>query len=260
MASRRRLTLVLGAWLSSTRLPGVATEWAFGALEHNLGVTGRVEAVEFNPLTLVVRVSGLSLWAVGHDQDPFLSAEGATVDLPWSALLGTPAIESLDVEAPAVWIRRTIDGGSNLPQAPAGPEPALAPEASESWQLGVVELRRGRLLLEDESQALQVTIAPMRLRLDSDDGSARGRLTLERPTVVGWGGRQTAIEPSTVDLAFDGATLTIGELDLLAPEGRLRAAGVLVVAGGPRVRRWTTASTHCPHGFLTRPGVAGPSA
>jgi hypothetical protein len=226
------LVLVLGVWLS-VRLPRMAADWAFTALERNLAITGRVESVELNPLTLVIRLRGLSLWAVGHEREPFLTAEAVTVDLPWAAVVGVPAIELIDAVAPVVSVRRAADGTSNLPVSDTDGS-ASPPGAGEPWRFGVVELSRGMFSVVDVSSALRVTVDPVRLRLDSDGagGALRGDLTFERATTVGWGLQQTAVEPLTVALAFDGSTLTIGNLEVVAPEAQLRVDGDLIVAGG----------------------------
>ncbi len=232
------LVLVLTAWLAA-RLPRAAADWAFTALERNLAITGRVESVALNPFTLVIRLRGVSLWTTGHEREPFLTVEAVTVDMPWAAVLAEPAIDLIDAVAPVVSVRRAADGTTNLPDFGRDPSPS-APVANEPWRLGVVALRGGAVSVVDESTALRVTVDPVDLRLDPDldpndvDGAPRisGVLTLDRSTTVSWGSQETAIEPLTVALGFDGSTLTIGDLEMVTPEARLRVDGDLVVAGG----------------------------
>ena len=76
--------------------------------------------VDLNLLTLEARVRDLTLAVVGAEESPFLTLEGATVDLPWSAVFGARAVDLIDIDAPAVSLRMFADGRSNLPVFPPG--------------------------------------------------------------------------------------------------------------------------------------------
>jgi len=223
------MVLVLGVWLASARLPGLVSNWAFTALERNLAITGRVGAVEFNPITLVVRIHDLTLWAVGHERDPFLTVEAVTIDLPWAAVVGSSVIESVEIVAPTVSVRRSPDGGLNLPQSPGDDASASRTSApGQPWRFGAIDLQRGTFTAVDEVNGLRVTLDPVRLRLEAEETNGDrigGDLVFERPSAITWGAGQTAIQPLTVSLAFDGSTLVINDLDAVAPEGRLRLDG-----------------------------------
>ncbi len=180
------MVLVLGVWLASARLPGLVSNWAFTALERNLAITGRVGAVEFNPITLVVRIHDLTLWAVGHERDPFLTVEAVTIDLPWAAVVGSSVIESVEIVAPTVSVRRSPDGGLNLPQSPGDDASASRTSApGQPWRFGATDLQRGTFTAVDEVNGLRVTLDPVRLRLEAEETNGDrigGDLVFERPS------------------------------------------------------------------------------
>ena len=128
--------LVVGVWLATALLPGAAARWVFASLETEWNVSGRAAQVDFNPLTLQVELRDLSLAATATATEPFLTVETLTVDLPWSALFGTPAVDLVDVVAPVLTVRRSEGGASNLPTFPPGSPGEEAP--GTPWRVGAV--------------------------------------------------------------------------------------------------------------------------
>ena len=144
------------AWLVWSLLPGMAVRWVFAMLERDWGIVGRAGQVELSPFTLDVRVRDLTLSAVGADEQPFLTAEAVTVELPWSAVFGTPAIDLLEVVGPVLSVRQTADGTSNLPVLPPG-EPS-SDRPGKSLLLGVVAVHRASASWVDEARGLRVMV------------------------------------------------------------------------------------------------------
>ncbi len=107
-------------WLGWSLLPGLATRWAFAAIETHWGVTADAGRVDLDLLTLEARVRDLTLAVVGAEESPFLTLKNATVDLPWSVVFGARAVDLIDIDAPAVSLRMFADGTSNLPVFPPG--------------------------------------------------------------------------------------------------------------------------------------------
>ena len=220
------------AWLVWSLLPGMAVRWVFGRLERDWGIVGRAGQVELSPFTLDVRVRDLTLSAVGADEQPFLTAEAVTVELPWSAVLGAPAIDLLEVVGPVLSVRQTADGTSNLPVLPPG-EPSLD-RPGESLRLGVVAVHRASASWVDEARGLRVMVGSAELELrPTDEGSqTTGQLTLSTPTRITWGTRETAIDPLSVRLGLDASTLAVRDFVATAPEGRLALDGDIAL-GAP---------------------------
>ena len=221
------VVLCLGVvWLVWSLLPGMAARWVFATLETDWGIVGRAGQVDLNPVRLEVRVWDLTLSAVGADELPFLTADALTVELPWSAVFGAPAIDLLEIVGPALSVRLTADGTSNLPVFP--PAEASSDPPGEPLRLGVVEVHRGSVSWVDEARALQVMVdsVELQLRPANDEGSqTTGQLTLSTPTRITWGARETAIEPLLARLTLDASTLAIRDFVATAPEGRLALDG-----------------------------------
>ena len=217
-------------WLVWSLLPGLAARWVFAALETNWRVVGSAGRVDLNLFTLEARVEDLTLAVAGAEASPFLVLERATVELPWSALFGAPAVELIDVDAPALSLRTFADGTSNLPLFPPG-DPA-SDAAGAPWRLGVVRLARLSMSWVDEARRLSVTVDPADLRLHptGDEGAANaGVLTLSSATRVNWGEHETTLAPLEARLALDATRLVVEDVVIEAPEGQLVLAGEIAL-------------------------------
>ena len=216
-------------WLVWSLLPGVAAGWVFAMLEADWGLVGRAGQVELNPVTLVVRVRDLTLAAAGAEEQPFLTAEAVTVDLPWSVVFGAPAIDLLEVVAPVLSVRQTAAGTSNLPVLPPTARPPDPPDPpGEPLRLGVVAVHGAAVSWVDDARALRVIVDPVEVELrppDDDRSQTTGLLTLSTPSRISWGARETAIDPLSVRVTLDSATLAVRDLVMSAPEARLALDG-----------------------------------
>ena len=217
-------------WLVWALLPGVAADWVFETLEADWGIVGRAGQVGLNPVTLEVRVQDLTLAAAGDEEPPFLTAEAVTVDLPWSAVFGAPAIDLLEVVGPVLSVRQNADGTSNLPVLPPA-EPSSDPRG-EPLRLGVVAVHRAAVSWVDDARTLRVMVDPVELELrpaDDDRSQITGLLTLSTPSRITWGARETAIDPLSAGLTLDSPTLAVRDLVMRAPEARLAIDGQVVL-------------------------------
>lgn len=223
------VVVALLLWLGWLRLPEMVSRWAFATLETEWGLAGRVDQINLNLATLRLDVRGLSLAAVGTVDQPFLTVGAAVVDLPWSVVLGTRAVDLIDIVAPVVTIRQSAAGVSNLPVLPsAAPAPS---NPSEPWRLSVVSVEGAMVSWVDAAQGLSVATGPVGLQLrPAEDGGSEtaGRLTVSSPTRVTANTRETSIEPLDLSLTLAPSALTIDGFVASAPEGRLEAAGELV--------------------------------
>lgn len=221
------MVLVLGVWLAWLVAQPLLVDWAFARLETDFGVAGRAGRVQIQPMGLGVVVEDLALAATGAEDTPFLTVARASVDLPWGVVTGARTVDLLELVDPALTIRRTVDGGSNLPVLPPS-DPAPA-SSDPPWRVRVVGLQGGRVVWDDRSGAIEVVAGGIELALAPEAGSAAsgGTLRVDEPVHVSRETVQTRIEPFAAPLVVDGATVTLSELALTAVEGRLEVAGVL---------------------------------
>ena len=198
----------------------------FSALEAQWGIVGRVEQVKLNPITLTLQVRGLALSVASTPDHPFLTSEAVTVDLPWSILIGEPAVDLIDIEAPVFSVRRLASGVSNLPVLAINSSSTSSPGAA--WRLGVVSVKRAMVFWEDAVGGPNFSVGPASLQLRPSEAAGpetSGRFTISRSTSVNWGAQQTSIEPLTASLTLGSTTLTVHDFVATAPEGRLAATG-----------------------------------
>ena len=208
-------------------LPFVRTRvlsWAAAELAHR-GIRFEAARLHYNLFTLTVGLDRVTMAAAGSEV-PFFEADVVRLDLPVSAIFGAFGVESIEVDRPRVRLVRSADGSWNLPRStsqddagpwlqraatnrpscssPASPFSTATP-AGSSWKA-----RGSRSLC---SVAPDVRF-PAACRWPNRRGFARGAAPREITTLDG-------------SVSFDGETVSIGALDVAAPEGRARFAGTL---------------------------------
>jgi hypothetical protein len=172
------------------------------------GVRADVRRLDYNLFTLTVRLNGIALSAERSDT-PFFSAEAVDLDLPWSVVGGTVAVQSLEVDRPRITIVREADGSLNLPEI------AQTEDEAESAPPG--PLRIDRLVIRDlnasygdASLPLSVDGRGVTLDLDSTPGAMlAGRLSMSDGVELRLGDRETAVSTLEGGLAFDGTALSV---------------------------------------------------
>ena len=231
----------------------------------------RLEArdLSYDLVTLSARLDDVTL--AGRDPaTPFLHADAARVDLPWSVIRGSLAIQSIEIDRPRLTIVRDAAGATNLPSfTTTAASGALAPVAID------------RLLIRDLAATFTdassgTSIAASGVTLDMRRGVAgplTGTLSMARPATMQIADRATRIDSLQGRLAFDGRTLTLGTLDLQSPEVHAHVEGRAdLLAAAPRaalryraqadVQRaapWLGIAAATPTGTLTVSGsVDGP--
>jgi outer membrane protein assembly factor BamA/autotransporter translocation and assembly factor TamB len=164
---------------------------------------------------------------------PFLEADAVRLDLPAAAVTGALRIQWIEIDGPRVTIVRSADGSWNLPRSTSDSSAPLR---------GPIEI--GRLLVRD--LAVRYTDAMGKVDLDSrgltidmtraGERPLAGRLTMAEPARFRRGDRATAITTFESPLSFDGETLSVGGLDVTAPEARVRISGSVGLLGAePRM-------------------------
>src|SRR5204862_8070257 len=82
------------AFVALAHLPAVrlmVLRWGLQSLHDRAGIEATARDISYNLLTLDAVVHGLTATAAGSSI-PFLTADEVSVDLPWGAVFGTPAV------------------------------------------------------------------------------------------------------------------------------------------------------------------------
>ena len=228
--------VVFGLWLASATLPESLTRWAFATVQTRWGIVVTADQVDLDLVALRARVETLTLAATGAEDRPFLTLAAATVDLPWSALLGSRKLDRVELVAPAVVVRQSADGTTNLPPPSDMGRPS---SPSDPWRLGVVAVEGASVSWVDDTRGLSLVIDPIELHLqpeETEGGRSAGLLTLSGQTPFTWGDRETLVAPLSTAVAIGLEGLSVTDLVATAPEGRLAVSGeVMFGASAPSV-------------------------
>jgi outer membrane protein assembly complex protein YaeT len=200
--------------------------WAVDRIHSSTGIRATISRLDYNLLTLTFSASGVTLAAEGA-RTPFFSADELRLNLPWTFLRG-PAIESLDAENPSLAIVREEDGTLNLPRS----VDAATESVAGRIDVGRFHVRGLRVRYDDRPAGVLVTARDIGIALDR---STEGLLTGAMPAAVvsvAVGQQQTRVSSIGGRLAFDGRALTLENVLLEAPEGRVRVGGEMTLLPG----------------------------
>jgi hypothetical protein len=78
--------------------------WALGALEA-YGIQGRAARLDYNLLTLDVRIHDLALAAPGRLSEPFFVADYIEADLGWPTIWGRWSAQAIEIRHPRIVYR-----------------------------------------------------------------------------------------------------------------------------------------------------------
>ena len=203
-------------------------DWVSARISQDFGILVQADALRYNLLTTSVELRRPRL-SVRGDR-PFLQADAIRVALDHRVLFGVFELQRLEFDQPRVTILRHPDGATNLPTSRSDPTSSPAP-----IHLGRVGLTALIVEVEDESAGHRVAAGPISLRLDTRAGAVTPGTFGPSPVGVRIGStdaqRPVRSLSGTLNggLEFDGSRLTIHDLRLEAPEGRLSLAGWLDV-------------------------------
>ena len=216
-------------------LPFVRTRvlsWAAAELALG-GIRFEAARLHYNLFTLTVGLDRVTMAAAGSEV-PFLEADVVRLNLPVSAIFGTLGIESIEVDRPRVRLVQSADGSWNLPRSTSQDD--AGPLLSEPLRIDRLAVT-GLAVQYSDAGGLELESAGLTLVLQRSPGRPlSGRLSMAEPARVRQGGRATQITTLDGSVSFDGETVSIGALDVAAPEGRARFAGTLgPLTGEPRL-------------------------
>lgn len=263
-------TLLIGAVFFTRSDGSLVRGPLFSFVEQRYGVVATARRFDLDPLRLRVAAGGLELAARDHADEPFLQVEEVVVDLPWTAVWGGPAIDTLFLDGPALSVVRHADGSSNLPAG--GPETFVAAGSAEDSDgaalsggegdapapdlpIRRLDVRNLAVDWRDEASGLAVRLPAAEVYLaDAEDvhsggGDPRGSETGEAPRFgrgktntsgtagVSWRGIKTGVLSFDGELAYNGSALRIDRLTVTSAEGELTIHGLVdVLLGRPRMK------------------------
>jgi len=216
-------------------LPFVRTRvlsWA-GAELARRGIRFEAARLDYNLFALTVGLDRVTMAAAGNGV-PFLEADAVLLDLPVSAIFGALRVQSVEVTRPRVRLVQSADGSWNLPRS-------TQPDEAGPWLSGRLEIDRlvvsGLAVQYSDAGGVELESAGLTLALQRSPGRPlSGRLSMAEPARVRRGGRATEITTFDGSVSFDGETVSIGGLDVAAPEGSARVTGTLgPLSGEPRL-------------------------
>jgi outer membrane protein assembly complex protein YaeT len=203
-------------------------DWVSARISQDFGILVQADALRYNLLTVSVELRNARL-SVPRDR-PFLQADGIRITLDRRVLFGVFELDRLELEQPRVTILRHRDGTTNLPTSRSDATSSPSP-----IHLGLVELRALIVEVEDESAGHRVAAGPISLTLDTRVGAVTPGTFGPSPVAIRIGSTEAQGPVRSLSgrfngrLGFDGSRLTIHDLRLEAPEGRLSLAGWLDV-------------------------------
>jgi len=203
-------------------------DWVSARISQDFGILVQAGALRYNLLTLSVELRNTRL-SVPRDR-PFLQADAIRITLNRRVVFGVFELERLELEQPHVTIVRHPDGTTNLPTSRS--DSALSPEPIHLGRVGLSALF---VEVEDESAGHRAAAGPIDLTLDTRAGAVSPGTFGPSPLVLRIGSTDRQAPARSLSgtfngrLGFDGSRLTIHDLRLEAPEGRLSLAGWLDV-------------------------------
>ena len=204
-------------------------EWARTRVSEDLGIAIEASALRYNLLSGSLEVSDLALSSRG--ERPFLRADSARIVLARSVWWGTIELLHLEAIRPQLVVVRHADGTTNLPTGGSGSSASSTP-----LRLGTIQLSQLTVeVADDDGRALAV--GPIDLTLDSSPARPRPGAFGPSAFTASLPASDVAAAPTVVSgtltgrLGFDGRQLSVPELHIETPDGRLDLDGALDIVG-----------------------------
>jgi outer membrane protein assembly factor BamA len=237
------LSGVLLIALAAIHLPvvrGLVLQRAQDYALRELGIVVGASSLHYALLARSIELRRVTL-ASAVGEPPFLQAEAVRFVLDRRIFRGHVAIDRLELVGPRLTLVRHANGTTNLPRA------LSASGDSTPLDLGVVAVSGLTMTLADESTGRAASLGPVDLSIDASPAASRPGAFGPSPFSVRLADReQVGIEPRASGqtgrdltlsgtlagrLGFDGVRVTVPELRVDTPEGRLALQGFVDVAG-----------------------------
>ena len=230
------VTLALLAGLAHAPFVRARVLVAALALLEDSGIRASADRLDYNLFTLTGGLEAVTLTAAGSDT-PFFAADAIRLDLPWSVVSGTLAIQSLELDRPRVAVIRQEDGSLNLPEMVEAEDTEVASAPIGPVRIDRLVVRELDARYGDASLPLSVDGRAVTLDLNRvPGGDVMGRLSMSDGVMLSLGDRQTTMTTLDGGVTFDGTSVSVEMLTLEAPEARIQLDGlVTLLAGDQRV-------------------------
>jgi outer membrane protein assembly factor BamA/autotransporter translocation and assembly factor TamB len=248
------LVVVLGVAVHLPPVRAAVLAWAAARVEAATGVRLTAARLDYNLLTFAAGLEDLVVAAGEPDAAPFFTAARVDVTLDGAVLGGELRVAGLDVVDGRVTVVQAADGSSNLPAGggDGGPPPALSIDRATLTGLAVT--------VDTPEVRLDVP------RLDAEVTAMTGSVALGAPATLDVAGTRTVVSALEGDLAFDGRTVRVrdlqvttddvtatldGRIDVLVAEPAL-ALDVSANGDARRLARWAGLDpAYAPSGMVT---------
>jgi len=205
---------------------------------RDLGISLEADAIEYSLIARSATLRNVTISVPG--QPPLARAHSAGVVLSRRLVRGVLEVERLDLVRPRITIVRHPDGTTNLPPGSKDESQAATP-----LELGTIVVRQLEFAFDDRLATRTVSAGPIDLKLDTSRTSPRPGSFGPSPFTIQLGaqngtwpaeatsGGAPRRRPESLPLAgtmagrvaFDGARLTVPELRVETPEGRMAVDG-----------------------------------
>src|SRR5215813_3690923 len=224
----RSLSIAAGAFLAAALLAVAlahtppARERVLAALAAQVAERGyvvRADGIQYNLLTLSLRLSNVTVATPTSPSTPFFSAKEISAALPWRVLTGPFQLDRVELVSPRLTLRRDANGRDNWTVA--------RPQASsEPIGLRLAYVSVGDLVVDwTDEQASAHVDAALSLEMSPKGNAAAGPLRITRPAHVRWRDRSVEISALDAGLAWNDRDLAVDALSLRAGGLALRLSG-----------------------------------
>lgn len=214
--------IVLAVLAGAAHTPfGRALVWSWlreALSSYDIEARGRLD---YNLLTLDLRIYDLALHLPGLAQTPFFSADLIHVRLSPRALVGRLASSSVEIDRPRVHLQRDSKGIANWPALPAGSQT----NGSSSIELGTVRVRDLDVSFTDEQADQSLNVRSLSLHLPAPASQQFGTILLGSSSQWRSGERRITLNTLSGALRFDGTNLHVRDLLLETGTNRMRLDG-----------------------------------
>ncbi len=216
--------LALSAVLHLAVVRGAATDRLVRWLEASYPVRVRIGPIDYSLLRLEVTIRGLAVSAAREPDLPFLEAREIVVNLAAATLIGRPAVDAIDLVDARVFIHRLPDGPSNRPSADTG----LAVDSQAPFpSAGRVTVDNLDVFWSSTERDMELELAGLDADFRRIDSMLAGRFELGGDSLARHGTTRTTVTALRGHLAYDGRSLTVDDLVLDTPEGRVQARATI---------------------------------
>lgn len=226
--------------------------WSITELERRFDLDLTADALHYNLASRRVEMTNVRLAAIGHRDNPFLTADRVAVRLPWAAYRGMLRFDEVIVDRGIVTITRDAHDVSNLSPGRGRRDPNAA-----ARRIDVRALRVGELdfLYRDYRRDVEIRAPGVRTALTYERGEgASGPFSIERGVSVRVRERHVAVDPVEGRMVFEGSNVELSDVRLNTTDGNFTMTGEIARAldrptlnlrfkGATdlsRAKRWTT--------------------